>query len=84
MVRFGFGYCFTATDTEANYGRLVTKLTPANQLMVMGRKISSMFNLGFEPGIFRSLAQRAYQLRYPGPLNNGIKSQMAAHTHRPA
>jgi hypothetical protein len=38
-------------------------LTLVNQLTVMGLKIWSLFNPGFEPGIFRSLVQRAYQLR---------------------
>jgi hypothetical protein len=38
-------------------------LTPANQLMVMGLKVWSLSNPGFEPGAFRSLAQRANHLR---------------------
>jgi hypothetical protein len=42
-------------------------LTPANQLMVMGLKIWSLFNSGFQPGTFRSLAQRAYHLCSPSP-----------------
>jgi hypothetical protein len=32
--------------------------------MVMGLKIWSLSNLGFEPATFRSLAQRAYQLPF--------------------
>jgi hypothetical protein len=39
------------------------KLTPANQFMVMGHKVWSLSNPGFEPATFRSLAQRANQLR---------------------
>jgi hypothetical protein len=38
-------------------------LTPANQLMVIGLKIWSLSNPGFEAVTFRSLAQRAYHLR---------------------
>jgi hypothetical protein len=38
-------------------------LIPANQLMVMVLIIWSLFNPGFEPATFQSLAQRAYQLR---------------------
>jgi hypothetical protein len=35
-------------------------LISANQLMVIGLKIWSLSNPGFEPGVVRSLAQRAY------------------------
>jgi hypothetical protein len=42
-------------------------LTPANQLMVMGLKILSLSDSGFEPATFQSLAQRAHQLHKPGP-----------------
>jgi hypothetical protein len=38
-------------------------LTPANQLMVMGLKIWSLSNPGFEPATFRSLAQHTNHLR---------------------
>jgi hypothetical protein len=38
-------------------------LTPANQLMVVGHKIWSLTNQGFEQATFRSLAQHANQLR---------------------
>jgi hypothetical protein len=37
---------------------------PANQLMVMGLKIWSLSNPGFEPATFRSLAQHAHQPVY--------------------
>jgi hypothetical protein len=42
-------------------------LTPANQLMVVGLKIWSLSNPGFELATFRSLAQRAYHLHLSGP-----------------
>jgi hypothetical protein len=35
----------------------------------MGLKIWSLSNTGFEPRIFRALAQRAYQLRKTTPQN---------------
>jgi hypothetical protein len=38
-------------------------LTPVNQLMDMGLKIWSLLNPGYQPATFRSLAQRANQLR---------------------
>jgi hypothetical protein len=42
--------------SAAYKGRLVIILTPANQLMIMGLKIWSLSNPGFERGTFRSLA----------------------------
>jgi hypothetical protein len=42
-------------------------LTPANQLMVMGLKIWSLSNSGFEPLTFQPLAQRANQMSHVLP-----------------
>jgi hypothetical protein len=52
---FGFGSCFTPTDTEAFLllgaaGHII--LTPANQLMATALKIWSLYNPGFEPRTF--------------------------------
>jgi hypothetical protein len=60
MVEWLIGYRFTPTHTAAA-GHII--LTPVNQLIVMGLKIWSLSNLGFVPETFRSLAQRADQLR---------------------
>jgi hypothetical protein len=53
----------TQTPKHISGGWSHILLTPANQLMVMGLKIWSLSNPGFEPETFRSLAESAYQLR---------------------
>jgi hypothetical protein len=50
-------------------------LQPANQLLVMGKKMSSLSNPGLEPATFQLLVQCSKLQRYPGPLNLGNSVQ---------
>jgi hypothetical protein len=57
QAAIGFGYCFDAHIHQSKLGAAGhIILTPANQLMVMGLKIWSLSNPGFEPATIRSLA----------------------------